>query len=259
MTYSRRSVLAGALALPLAAPLAACMGEERRSGPTQVYVLGTIHSGHLRSKAYSLDVLAEAFRRARPDVLLAEIPPDRIAEAYRSFRYDGKVTEPRTAVFPEYVDVAFPLTKELGFEIVGTAGWTQAIANDRQAALARIERDPARKRQWAEHLAAYSEYERATEGRADDPLFIHTAEYDRLVERAQTPYQRHFDADLGAGGWTSINAAHNTLIDAELDRISGQGLTAMITFGAWHKYMILRSLSRRRDIELLDPLALFEG
>src|SRR3546814_1652548 len=46
--------------------------------------------------------------------------------------YDGKVTEPRTAVFPEYVDVAFPLTKELGFEIVGTAGWTQAIADERQ-------------------------------------------------------------------------------------------------------------------------------
>src|SRR3546814_3498723 len=92
MTYSRRSILAGALA----APLAACMGDDRRSGPTRLYVLGTIHSNHTRSKAYSLDVLAEAFRRAEPDLLLAEIPPDRIAEAYRSFRYDGKVTEPRS-------------------------------------------------------------------------------------------------------------------------------------------------------------------
>src|SRR3546814_4171548 len=109
--------------------------------------------------------------------------------------YDGKVTEPRTAVCPEYVDVAFPLTRELGFEIVGTAGWTQAIADERQAALARIEHDPARAQQWAEHLAAYSAFQRATLGRADDPLFIHSSEYDRLVERAQTPYQRYFDAD----------------------------------------------------------------
>lgn len=253
MACSRRSVLAGVLA----APLAACMGEARRSGPTRLYVLGTIHADHLRSKAYSLDVLAEAFRRAEPDILLAEIPPDRIAEAYRSFRYDGKVTEPRTAVFPEYVDVAFPLTRELDFEIVGAAGWTQEIADSRQAALARIERDPARAGQWAEHLAAQAEFARATQGRADDPLFIHTAEYDRLVERAQAPYQRYFDGDLGAGGWTRINAAHNALIDAALDRISGKGLTAMITFGSWHKYMILHNLARRRDIELLDSRALF--
>src|SRR3546814_4474785 len=92
------------------------MGDDRRSGPTRLYVLGTIHSNHTRSKAYSLDVLAEAFRRAEPDQLLAEITPDRIAEAYRSFRYDGKVTEPRTAVFPAYVDCAFPMTRELDFE-----------------------------------------------------------------------------------------------------------------------------------------------
>lgn len=250
---SRRTVIAGALA----APLAACMGDERRGDPTRLYVLGTIHSDHRRSKAYSLDVLAGAFRRAEPDILLAEIPPDRIAEAYRSFRFDGKVTEPRTAVFPEYVDVAFPLTREMDFEIVGTAGWTQAIADERQAALARIEHDPARAKQWAEHLAAQAEFSRHVAGHEDDPMFIHTSEYDRLVERAQTPYQRHFDADLGAGGWTRINQAHNALIDAELDRIGGKGLTAMITFGAWHKYMILRSLDQRQDIELLDPRPLF--
>jgi hypothetical protein len=257
MACSRRSVLAGALAGAFAAPLAACVGDERRSGLTRLYVLGTIHSGHRRSRAYSLEVLAEAFRRAEPDILLAEIPPDRIAEAYRSFRYDGRVTEPRTAVFPEYVDVAFPLTRDLGFEIVGTAGWTQEIADNRQAALARIQRDPARARQWAEHLDAQAEFERAVGQRADDPRFIHSAEYDRLVERAQTPYQRYFDADLGAGGWTRINAAHNALINAELDRIGGRGLTAIVTFGSWHKYMILRSLVRRRDVELLDPRALF--
>src|SRR3546814_2101958 len=108
------------------------MGDDRRSGPTRLYVLGTIHSNQTRSKAYSLDVLAEAFRRAEPEILLAEIPPDRIAEAYRGFRYDGKVTEPRTAVLLEYVDVAFPLTRELGFEIDATAGWTQSIADERK-------------------------------------------------------------------------------------------------------------------------------
>lgn len=227
------------------------------SNQTNVYVLGTIHGLHRDSVLYSLDVFADALRRAAPDRLLAEIPPYSIAEAYRTFAETGRVTESRTRVFPEYLDVAFPLLREMDFEIVGTAGWTRKIASDRSAALRRIANDPARADQWAEHIAARRALAAATQERGDDPAFIHTPEYDALVERGQTPYQQFFDDDLGRGGWTQINAAHNTLINMALDNMPGTGSTAVITYGGWHKYMILRALSLRTDIILRDARELF--
>lgn len=224
---------------------------------TRVTVLGLIHSDHRTSERFSLDVVRDAIREVNPQVILTEIPPDRIEEARRGFREAGKVTEPRTRVFPEYTDVVFPLTRELDFTIVGTAGWTQQLADARTAALKRIENDPARAAQWAQHRAAQAAYSRALAGRGDDPRFIHTRDYDVLVQNAQTPYQIYFDPDLGPGGWTRINAAHTALINDALDTLSGQGLSVLVTFGAWHKHMIERSLLGRRDIALADAGALF--
>ena len=255
----RRLFLGSGLALGLSA-ISGCSnvrGGEPKQGTTQVYVLGTIHGKHRTSENYSLDVLRRALERSKLDALISEIPPDRVAEAKSSFRETGAVTESRTRAFPEYTEVAFPMTRERDFEIVGAAGWTREIADNRRAALATIRKDPARAEQWAEHLAAQAAFARAAGNRRDDPAFIHTDEYDRLAEASRRPYQEHFDADLGAGGWTQINAAHLRLINAALDDISGQGLTAVITFGALHKYMILNSLKERSDIALRNPLKIF--
>lgn len=235
-----------------------CATEGARPGATRVHVMGTIHANHLRSESYSLAVLDAAIRKAAPDVILAEIPPDRIDLALTSFAETGVIDEPRTEVFPEYTDVVFPLSRDMPFRILGTAGWTREIADNRREALDRIENDPARAEQWTEHRAAQREYARRIAGRGDDPLFIHTEEFDRLVEASRTPYQRHFDADLGPGGWTQINAAHTGLINQALDTITGQGLTALVTFGTAHKYMILRSLDQRDDIVVEDTRSLFE-
>ncbi len=258
MKTTRRAAIAGSLASTIVAhPLVGCARPAIPQGATRLTILGTIHSTHRQSQSYSLDVFRDAIIKAKPDVILTEIPPDRIAEAKRSFAETGEVTEPRTRVFPEYTDVIFPLTRDMDFQIVGTAGWTQAIADNRQAALKRIENDPTRADQWTQHLAARRAYPRNLAGRGDDPLFIHTDEYDGLVEAAQTPYQRYFDQDLGAGGWTQINTAHTDLINRTLDDISGQGLNALVTFGSWHKYMIKRSVIQRDDIHLEDAQALF--
>ncbi len=264
MKSTRRSAILGSLAATTGVAAASqslvgCSpGEAPPGSPlTKVTVLGVIHRTHRSSTAYSLEVLREAVRRAKPDVILTEIPPDRIGEAIRGFQETGEVTEPRARIFPEYTDVVFPLSREMDFELVGTAGWTQAIADDRSAALSAIENDPARASQWQEHQDARAAYAQLVRGRGDDPRFIHTLEYDVAVQRAQTPYQIYFDPDLGQGGWTKINRAHTDLINAALDAISGQGLNALVMFGAWHKYMIERSLGFRGDIERLDPLALF--
>lgn len=257
MEFSRRSLLLGSLALGAAlAPIAGCAAAAR--GKTRVYVIGTIHANHRRSSRYSLGVLEAAIRKAAPDVILTEIPPDRIGRALSSFAETGAIDEPRTQVFPEYTDVVFPLSREIPFRIVGTAGWTREIADNRSAALERIGSDPARAQQWHEYEAAQRDYMQRVAGRSDDPKFIHSDEFDRIVEASRRPYQTHFDADLGPGGWTQINAAHTALINRALDAISGQGLTAVITFGSGHKYMILRSLAQRSDIVIEETATLFE-
>ena len=227
-------------------------------GKTIVYVVGTIHSTHLSSAKYSLARLERAIRKANPDQIVAEIPPDRLAEAWRGFRENGVVSEPRVRIFPEYKDTIFPLTKSMKFEIVPAAGWTKQLSDYRDKALDRISKDPARAAQWAEYQKAQADYARAVAGRGDDPLFIHTPQYDALVKKAQAPYEDYFEDDLGPGGWKKINAAHIRLINKALDRISGQGKTVLITFGSWHKYMILKDLMLRNDVVLADSRSLFQ-
>ncbi len=264
MHTTRRSAIFGGLATVTAASgasaaLSGC-GAAKSSHTeelTKITVLGAIHGRHRDSERYSLGVLEKAIRRAAPDIVISEIPPDRIAEAQRSFAETGEVTEPRTRVFPELTDVVFPLSQEMGFTIAAGAGWTREIADARASALAAIEVDRARAAQWAEHQAARQEYSRALQGRDDDPAFIHTPEYDAAVQRAQTPYQVYFDPDLGPGGWTQINRAHTDLIEHTLDTVRGQGLKVLVIFGSWHKYMIERALMLRSDVDRIDPLSLF--
>ena len=264
MKTTRRQAMLGTLAAAGAGgtvpALSGCStGEAPKSDAlTKITVLGVIHGGHRDSKTFSLDLLREAVRAAKPDVILTEIPPDRMEEAKRGFAETGEVIEPRAKVFPEYTDVVFPLTREMDFTMGGTAGWTRQLADDRRKALKRIQNDPERATQWAEHRAARADMAQAMRGKSDDPRFIHSREYDVLVQRGQTPYQIYFDPDLGPGGWTNINAAHTGLINAALDTISGQGVRALVIFGAWHKYMIERSLSFRSDIAMQDARALFE-
>jgi hypothetical protein len=257
MEIDRRAAILGSLALAAAAhPLTGCSAAPTPRA-TKLYVMGTIHSNHLESERYSLDVLRTAIRTASPDIILTEIPPDRIDQAIASFQSVGEIDEPRTQVFPEYTCAVFPLSREMGFEIRGTAGWTRDIADNRREALIRIQSDQARAQQWAEHRAAQRNYSREIAGRGDDPRFIHTEEFDRIVEASRRPYEQNFDADLGQGGWTQINAAHTELINSALDDISGQGLTALVTFGTAHKYKILRGIRNRDDIELQDTRSLF--
>ncbi len=261
---NRRNALLGGLATASTASLAGkgVAGCAAQSAPgaaslTQVAVIGAIHSRHRKSERFSLPVLAAAVRAFDPDIVLTEIPPDRIAQAKESFARTGEVAERRTRAFPELTDVVFPLSSELGFDIAACAGWTQDIADRRRAALSAIEGDPERASQWAQHRGARAEYSQAVGAKSDDPLFIHTREYDAAVQRAQTPYQIYFDPDLGAGGWSRINAAHTDLINATLDAVRGQSLRALVIFGAWHKYAIERSLLFRDDVEISDARDLF--
>jgi YVTN family beta-propeller protein len=217
----------------------------------EVIMLGMIHSGHNSSDKYSLPFLTRLIREINPDYVFTEIPPNRLEAAIKGYAQTGELTEPRVRRFAEYIGSLFPLTKEMDFEIVPTAGWNSFMAGYRRDALRRIENDPARKADWSEYQAANAWMDQMIGARGDDPYFIHTDEYDAITRKGLEPYDRLFNDELGTGGWATINQAHYGLINAALDKYSLEGKRILITFGAGHKYWFLEQLRKRNDIVLL--------
>ena len=220
---------------------------------SEVVVLGMIHGGHVTSEAFSLEVVRDLIREIDPDYWLTEIPPNRWDRAWSEYRASGTVEEPRTRLFPEYMDGLFPLTRELDFQVIPTAGWTEPMSDFRAAYLDAYSRDPERAESWAEYqAAAAASAEALAAGAGDDPRWIHTDAYDEAYDIRMQAYARLFDADLGPGGWDAINASHWANIERALDRHRGEGARFLLTYGAGHKGPFLRELRRRDDIVLLE-------
>lgn len=221
--------------------------------PSEVVVLGMIHGGHTTSEAFSLEVVRDLVREIDPDYWLTEIPPNRWERAWAEFQATGSVEEPRTRLFPEYMDALFPLTRELDFQVIPTAGWTEPMSDFRAAYLDAYARDPQRAESWAAYqAAAAASAEALAAGAGDDPRWIHTDDYDDAYDIRMQVYARLFDAELGPGGWDAINASHWANIARALDRHRGEGARFLLTYGAGHKGPFLRELRRREDIVLLE-------
>ena len=219
----------------------------------EVVVLGVIHSGHETSEMFSLEVVRDLVREIDPDYWLTEIPPNRWDRAWAEFEATGTVEEPRVRRFPEYMEGLFPLSRELEFEVIPTAGWTEPMSDFRAAYLDAYSRDPDRVEGWAEYrAAAEASAEALAAGAADDPRWIHTDAYDEAYDIRMRTYASLFDADLGPGGWEAINASHWAYIEDGLDRHRGEGVRFLLTYGAGHKGPFLRELRERDDIVLLD-------
>ena len=220
----------------------------------EVLVLGTIHSGHLKDSVYNIDYLEKLIKVIKPDYILAEIPPDRLEAAWEGFNRDDSISEPRVKRFPEYVDVIFPLSKTLDFEIIPTAGWTRPMALERSQKLKAIKENPERIEDWSAYTAANAKSDslyKAT-GKVDDPYFIHTSQYDDIQDVALQTYNKLFNVELGLGGWENINIAHYWHIEKALEKHRYEGKRFLITYGAGHKGWFLRELKKRDDIKLLD-------
>lgn len=226
--------------------------------PNEVVVIGTIHGTHRSSTRYSTETLRRLIRAIAPDYVMVEIPPNRLAAARAGFAATGRISEPRVAVFPEYTDVLFPLTREMNFEIVPVAAWSAPMNDYRNASLERLRNDPERAADWALYQAERRAFAEAIGGRGDDPAFIHSAAYDEITRAGFAAYDRLFNEDLGPGGWSNINDAHLDLIERALDARQGEGKRFLITFGSSHKYRFLERLRQREDIRLLDPVSFLD-
>ncbi len=220
----------------------------------EVLVLGTIHSGHLKDSIYNVAYLDKLIREINPDYILAEIPPDRMEAAMDGFIKDDSISEPRVLRFPEYVDVVFPLTKEMDFEIIPTAGWTRPMATERSQKLRAIKDNPERADDWKAYTSANQKSDSLYEasGKVNDPYFIHTQAYDDIQDVALQMYNKLFNVELGLGGWENINIAHYWNIDKALEKHRYEGKRFLIIYGAGHKGWFLRQLRKRDDIQILE-------
>lgn len=222
--------------------------------PNEVLVLGLIHGSHLTQEEFSTDVLRDMIKTIDPDIILAEIPPDRFEKAMTSYAETGVVNESRVARFPEYIDVIIPLTKEMDFELIPTAAWTEEMADARLAKMRSIRDDPDREYDWQLYgLARYkSDSLKEASGREFDPYWINSDAYDQAAEVALSVYNELFNEELGLGGWDNINKAHYSNIEKALNEYTNQGKRIVITYGAGHKGWFLRALRKRKDIKLIS-------
>ena len=220
--------------------------------PNQVMVMATLHGEHRKSKHYSLATMEKMISAIKPDVVLTEIPPNRLEAASAQFKKDGKIKEARVALFPEYTDVLFPLQKTMGFQIVASSAWNVAMDAYREQTMKEISTNLSRRKEWAVLQAsiALSQMRVKQGGTADDPAWIHTDAYDTAVAMETTALNQ-LNKELGPGGWETINQAHYAHMTRWLDQHANQGKRVLIMFGAAHKGWLLPQLKKRKDIELL--------
>jgi len=234
--------------------LIVCSSCEKERPKNEVIVMGMIHGGHRTNPNYDIDIVKQLVREINPDYILTEIPPDRYPTARKEYDELDTIMESRVRVFPEYVDAIFPLTKELDFEIIPTAGWTKPMNDYRNQRLREIRQDTA----WAERWAEYQEAGRKSRvamdaaGDRNDPYFINSDAYDDAGEIQYEAYNRILNETLLLGGWENINIAHYWNIDKALEKHRYEGKRILITYGAGHKGWFMRQLRKRDDIIITE-------
>ena len=231
-----------------------CSCQPKELPKNEVIIMGMIHGEHRTNPNYNIEVVKQLIREIDPDFILTELPPDRYPIARKEFDELDTIMESRVRVFPEYVDAVFPLTREMDFEIIPTAGWTKPMNDFRNKRLREIQADTAWTERWAEYQAAGRKSSEALKaaGDSNDPYFINSDAYDAANEIRYEAYNRILNDELLLGGWDNINIAHYWNIEKALNEHKNEGKRFLITYGAGHKGWFLRELRKRDDIKIIE-------
>jgi YVTN family beta-propeller protein len=224
---------------------------------TEVAVMGMIHDGHKTSKLWGLEQVKETVRAFQPDVVCAEIAPNRWDRIWRELTEENLIADPRVLRFPEYTDAILHLALThlaltMNYEVVPCAAWNQEMSDLRETRIAEFDTSD----EFADARAEYRERLAAVQAgfteevTGDDPFYIHSDAYDERQRAELALYDAYQNDLIGPGGWTNINEGHYGLIDRAIREHPGKRI--LITFGAGHKYWFLDRLERRSDVEVLD-------
>ncbi len=219
---------------------------------TQVAVMGMIHGTHRTSDLWGIPEVMRTIEAFDPDIICAEIAPDRWSRIERDLTERGVIEDTRVLRFPEYVDegAILPRMGELGYRVEPCAGWTQEMSDSRNTIIAEFNAVPERRAEYDRAVEAAVEALPRQSRAEDDPRYIHSPEYDRRQKARLAVYDRYQNDLIGPGGWTNINVAHYR----EIDRVirENPGARVLVTFGGGHKYWILEQLRLRGDVELIE-------
>ena len=230
----------------------------RQSGggtTTEVAVMGMIHGTHRTSALWGIDQVMQTIANFRPDIICAEIAPDRWARIERDLAERDAIEDPRVLRFPEYADDGAILRSktQLGYRVEPCAGWTLEMSDARNATIASFDEAPRFEElrgRYRDAVVSVRAGLREPSLPADDPRYIHSSEYDERQKALLALYDQYQNDLIGPGGWANINVAHYRLIDAVIRE--NLGARILVTFGGGHKYWLLEQLSTREDIELFD-------
>lgn len=220
---------------------------------TQIAVMGMTHSAHVTSTVWGLTQVEQAIRSFEPDVVCAEIAPDRWERIDRDLRERDAIEDPRVLRFPEYTDVILRLSRTMGFTIVPCAGWTQEMSDLREVRIREFETEAAWGAQRAEYGRRLAELRAAYTGEADpgdDPAYIHSDLYDQRQKGELLLRDQYQNDMVGPGGWRNINVEHYRNVDRTI--AEHRGARILVTFGGGHKYWLLERLRERADIEVVS-------
>jgi len=245
---------------PANVPQPPASGSATASGAgTVVSVMGMIHSGHPTSEVWGLAEVEATIRNFGPDVVCAEIAPDRWERIDRDLRERDAIEDPRVLRFPEYTDLILRLSVSMDFEVVPCAGWTIEMSDLRASRIGDFEREAS----WAGPRAEYDRRLAALQAtfdavaNEDDPAWIHSDAYDERQKSELALYDEYQNDMIGPGGWTNINVEHYRNVDLTIREHRGERI--LVTFGGGHKYWIVERLRERGDIELLELAPFLPG
>ena len=216
-------------------------------------VLGTIHEGHLKHQHYSFSELRAIMDHIEPNVILAEIPPDRFPAVSAEFQKYKTISDLRMVDLPEYEAVIFPYAKDNGIEILPVSAWTREIAEQRIIKLDEFRDSPLHINEWTDYEQAHDVVNCLLEvkGNGYDPLWIDSTDYDEILAIEINAFNALFSDEINGGGLDDINKAHYNLITQALDTLKNSGSRILLTFGAGHKGWMRKQLAKRDDVELL--------
>lgn len=246
-------------ALQPAAPVSPTQPSAAR---TRVIVLGTLHGGHLDSELWGLEQLRETIRRIDPDVICVELADDNLLAALETWSAGKVVEDKRVLKFPEYVQVVLPLMDEMGFEVESGALWHEILDSMRRGKIA----DFNKLEQFAEQRTAYQAAKAWTkewlaaqdQGAADDPFYIHSADFDLRTKARAGAYDYYLNEWIGRPtGWTYVHDEHYEKIMNSVRNHPGE--TVLVTFGTNHIYWFHELLRWNPDIDFVDVRPFLPG
>lgn len=216
----------------------------REPDRTEVVFIASLHRVHLHDEEYPMAMLERLVRAAEPEVVIAELPP--AARTRIEGALQNEESDPWLESFPELAQVVYPLSAELGFELVAASAWERQVSDDWQA-------------YWADHpngpdaqlyQNAATHFARVNEDEDNDPEWLHSPTYRRLAAWNDTALSSHAAEELGAADPITIGRKHAASVVRAI--LAHQGRRIVVLWDARKRWILEREVRALQNVVVHD-------